>query len=181
MFPVLYSRFSLVIYFINLFIYLFIFGCVGSSLLHTGFLQLRRAGSTLRCGAQASHCGGFSCCGARALGMWASVVVACGLTSCGSWTQLLRGRWDLPGPGLKPVSPALAGGFLTTVLPGKPQLSILHILVYVCQSQSPNSSHPCLSPVGIHMFVLYICVSISALQAGSSVPFFQIPHICVNI
>ena len=28
--------------------------------------------------------------------------------------------WDLPGPGLKPVSPALAGGFLTTALPGKP-------------------------------------------------------------
>ena len=28
--------------------------------------------------------------------------------------------WDLPGPGLKPVSPALAGGFLTTVPPGKP-------------------------------------------------------------
>ena len=27
--------------------------------------------------------------------------------------------WDLPGPGLKPVSPALAGGFLTTVPPGK--------------------------------------------------------------
>ena len=23
--------------------------------------------------------------------------------------------WDIPGPGLKPVSPALAGGFLTTV------------------------------------------------------------------
>ena len=28
--------------------------------------------------------------------------------------------WDLPGPGIKPVSPALAGGFLTTVPPGKP-------------------------------------------------------------
>ena len=28
--------------------------------------------------------------------------------------------WDLPGPGLKPVSPALAGGFLTTAPPGKP-------------------------------------------------------------
>ena len=30
--------------------------------------------------------------------------------------------WDLPGPGIEPVSPALAGGFLTTVrevpLPG---------------------------------------------------------------
>ena len=28
--------------------------------------------------------------------------------------------WDLPGPGVKPVSPALAGGFLTTDPPGKP-------------------------------------------------------------
>ena len=29
--------------------------------------------------------------------------------------------WDLPGPELKPVSPALAGGFLTTAPPGKSQ------------------------------------------------------------
>ena len=28
-------------------------------------------GATLRCGARASHCGGFSCCGAWALGTWA--------------------------------------------------------------------------------------------------------------
>ena len=27
--------------------------------------------------------------------------------------------WGFPGPGLEPVSPALAGGFLTTVLPGQ--------------------------------------------------------------
>ena len=33
----------------------------------------------LRCGVRASHCGGFSCCGAQALGVRASVVVACGL------------------------------------------------------------------------------------------------------
>ena len=33
--------------------------------------------------------------------------------------------WDLPGPGLEPVSPALAGGFLTTAPPGKSQESIL--------------------------------------------------------
>ena len=33
--------------------------------------------------------------------------------------------WDLPGPGLKPVSPAFAGRFLTTVPPGKPSLAIL--------------------------------------------------------
>ena len=42
------------------------------------------AASGLRCGAWASHGGGFSCCGARALGTWASVVVAHGLSSRGS-------------------------------------------------------------------------------------------------
>ena len=59
--------------------YLFIFGCVGSSLLRTGFLQLWRVGATLHCGAWASHCGGLSCCRAQALGVRASVVAACGL------------------------------------------------------------------------------------------------------
>ena len=37
----------------------------------------------LRCCVRASHCGGFSCCGAWALGTRASVVVARGLNSCG--------------------------------------------------------------------------------------------------
>ena len=32
--------------------------------------------------------------------------------------------WDLLGPGLEPVSPALAGRFLTTVPPGKPSLGV---------------------------------------------------------
>ena len=31
------------------------------------------------------------------------------LSNCGSRASLLRGTWDLPRPGLKPVSPALAG------------------------------------------------------------------------
>ena len=35
-----------------------------------------RAGATLHCGARASHCSGFSCRGARALGAQASVAVA---------------------------------------------------------------------------------------------------------
>ena len=42
------------------------------------------------------------------------------LSSCGSRAQLLCGMWDLPRPGLEPVSPALAGGFSTTAPPGKP-------------------------------------------------------------
>ena len=67
--------------FLNFFflMYLFIFGCVGSSLLRRGFLQLWRAGATLRRGARASHFSGFSCCGAQALGTRASVVVVRGL------------------------------------------------------------------------------------------------------
>ena len=63
--------------------------------------------------------GGFSCCGAQALGAQASVVVARGLSSCGSGApecrlsscgtpaSLLCGMWDLPGPGLEPVSPSI--------------------------------------------------------------------------
>ena len=42
------------------------------------------------------------------------------LSSCGSRAQLLRGMWDLPRPGLEPVSSALAGRFSTTAPPGKP-------------------------------------------------------------
>ena len=42
------------------------------------------------------------------------------LSSCGSQAQLLRGMWDLPGPGHEPVSPALAGRFSTTAPSGKP-------------------------------------------------------------
>ena len=95
-----------------------------------GFPYLWQVGATLCYSARTSHCSGFSC-GAQALGTQASVVVARGLSSCGSRALecrlsrcgaralLLHGMWDLPGPGLEPVSPALAGGFLTTAPPGK--------------------------------------------------------------
>ena len=42
------------------------------------------------------------------------------LSNCGSRAHLLRGMWDLPRPGLEPVSPALAGRLPTTAPPGKP-------------------------------------------------------------
>ena len=44
----------------------------------------------------------------------------CRLSNCGSQAQLHRGMWDLPRPGLEPVSPALTGRFSTTAPPGKP-------------------------------------------------------------
>ena len=65
------------------------------------------------------------CFRAWALGMWASVVMAHGLS-------LLHSMWDLPGPGLEPMSPALAGGFLTTAPPGKPlPMSFAHFSITI--------------------------------------------------
>ena len=73
----------------------------------------------------------------RLQGMGASIAVAHGLSSCyswalehklsscGTWAQLLQGTWDLPGSGMEPVSPVLAGGFFTTEPPGKPLLGCL--------------------------------------------------------
>ena len=71
----------------------------------------------------------FSSCGERGplfiavrgpLTIAASLVAEHRLRRCGSRAQLLRGMWDLPRPGLEPVSPALAGGLSTTAPPGKP-------------------------------------------------------------
>ena len=47
------------------------------------------------------------------------------LSSCGTRAQLLRGMWDLPRPGLEPMSSALAGRFSTTAPPGKPRMAFL--------------------------------------------------------
>ena len=54
------------------------------------------------------------------------------LSSCGSRAQLLRGMWDLPRPGLEPVSPALAGRFSTTAPPGKPSTLVFFFFSALC-------------------------------------------------
>ena len=43
---------------------------------------------------------------ARELSGCSSLVLEHRLSSCGTWAYM----WDLPGPGIKPMSPALAGG-----------------------------------------------------------------------
>ena len=65
---------------------------------------------------------GLSSCGSQAL--------ECRLSSCGARAQLLCGMWDLPRPGLEPVSPALAGGFLTTAPPGKSPWKIFLLNIF---------------------------------------------------
>ena len=44
--------------------------------------------------------------------------------SC-AWASLPHGMWDLPRPGMEPVSPALASGLFTTETPGEPRNVLL--------------------------------------------------------
>ena len=95
----------------------------------TAFLQLRGGGLLSTCSVRASHYGGFSCCRAWAqgsCGTWAQLELR--LNSCDVWALLPHSMWDLPGLGIEPVSPAFAGGFFTTELPGKPCCEILRII-----------------------------------------------------
>ena len=94
--------------------WLLLLRCMGFSL--QWLLLLRSTGSM--------HVG-FSSCGSQALEHR--------LSSCGPRAQLLRGMWDPPRPGLKPVSPALAGGFLTTAPPQRsPMTTVLrYLLIFV--------------------------------------------------
>ena len=74
---------------------------------------------------QASHCSGFSHCGAQALrhsgfSSWSSWALEHRLNSCGSWALMLHGMRDLLGSGIKSVSPALAGRFFATEPPRRP-------------------------------------------------------------
>ena len=53
--------FTLILFY---FIYLFVFGCPGSSFL-CGLSLVVVSGATLSCGARTSRCGGSPCCGAQ--------------------------------------------------------------------------------------------------------------------
>ena len=114
--------------------YAFIFGCTGSLLLCSGFLQLQWVGATLHCSVQASHCSGFSCCGAQILGTWASVFAAQGLNRCSAWALIAHAMCSLPGPGTEPMSPALSDGVLSTVSPGK-------LRTYYCELKFCSALH----------------------------------------
>ena len=63
------------------------------------------------------------------------------LSNCGSRAQLLRGTWDLPRPGLEPVSPALAGRLSTTVPPGKPNWFVWWFLQQTFSDELPYTKH----------------------------------------
>ena len=95
-----------------------IFGCIGSWLLCKASSSCGKWGLVFL---TVPGLSGFSCCRAQAPGTQASVVVAHSLRSCGPWAQLLFGMWDLPGPGMEPVSPALAGRVPSLCHQGNPE------------------------------------------------------------
>ena len=114
------------------FLKLFILAVLGLRCSH----GLTKQGLLCGCGAQASCCRGFSCCGAWTPGHM-------GFSSCGPRAQLLQGMWDLPGPGIEPESPALQGRLPTTGLPGKVKLlSRVQLFVTPWTIQSLESSRP---------------------------------------
>ena len=107
-------------FFKYIYIYLFIFGCVGSSVRARAFSSCGKWGPLF-----------IAVRGPLFIAVHGPLTIAASLvaehrlqtrrlSNCGSLAQPLRGMWDLPRPGLEPVSPALAGGFSTTAPPGKP-------------------------------------------------------------
>ena len=130
----LFIFFNKLCFFLNTFIYVFIFGCAGPSVLFSGCGEW---GLLSSCDVGASHCSGFSRFRALALGhtsfsgggsqalerSW--IVVAHGCRLLGTWDLptigfrllgtwdlptigfRLLGMWDLPTIGIEPVSPAL--------------------------------------------------------------------------
>ena len=121
----------------------------------------------------------LSSCGSQAL--------ECRLSSCGARAFLLCGMWDLPGPGLEPMSPALAGGFLTTAPPGKPKKSVLFLTPgfipsFLCSQPLPHfQSHKNLhhqescSWLLIYLFItgLIFLLCILHIYAGIVLPKYE--------
>ena len=85
-----------------------LFACIDLFLAVLGLRCCERAFSS--CGAWAS-CSGFSCCRAWTLKHR--------LSSWGTSVPVPHSMRNLPGPGIEPMSPAVAGRFLTTWPPGK--------------------------------------------------------------
>ena len=83
------------------FIYLFIFGCPGSSMLPGLFSSWGEWVPLCSCGAGVSHCGGFSCCRTWALGHagfcnCSFLALERRLSSCGMYLVLVA--WSLVAP-----------------------------------------------------------------------------------
>ena len=116
------------------FFFFFNLGCTWVFVVAYGLSLVVMNGSCFCCSAHASHCSGFSCC-------WLSSASGhAGFSSCGAWVAHVM--WNHLGPGIEPMSPALAGGFLSTIPWGMSLRSILRWVIKV-----DNSIHITSRPV----------------------------------
>ena len=118
---------------IYLFIYLFL-AVLGLCSCVWAFTSCCKLGLLSRCDVQASHCGGFSCCWAQALGYVGSGAGTHRLQSKGSVVVVDElscpgSMWNLPRPGIELMSLALTGRFFTTGIPGKSKPTILNLFI----------------------------------------------------
>ena len=88
---------------------------------------------------------GFSRCSSQLIscGSWALVLT--GSEAVAQGLQLPCGMWNPPGPGIKSVSPTLAGRFSSTVPPGRSCMHtflmyINHLVVKQTNKQTKNNS-----------------------------------------
>ena len=122
--------------------YLFYFlGCAGSSLLLGFSLVGVSKGYSVAAvrgllSAEVSLVAEHGLWGARASVVAAHSSVVCTswalqhrLSSCGPQAKLPCGMWDLPGAGIEPMTPTLAGGLFTTEPPGKYYTYILSLYI----------------------------------------------------
>ena len=102
---------------------IFIFDCAKALWLHWLFLVVIPGFSRQRLlllWSTGSGVHGFSGCGCRA--------PEHRLSGWGAGALVPLGVWDLPGSGIEPVFPALAGEFFTTEPSGKPRYSLFNRL-----------------------------------------------------
>ena len=164
---------------IILYIYLFTLSCAESLVLQRLFSSCGNPGLLSSCSPQTSHCSGFSCCRAWAIG-------DSGFSSCGSWA--LEHRLNsvacaiFPDQGLNPSLLALTGRFFITEPPGKPLFTFntLPGIQYTLQPDNSSGATPWRNfPAQIchlwchsHQFCSYLweqlvswpCISVSSLM-----------------
>ena len=87
-FPPIFKRHPLFSIFKNIYLFIFGWGFIAGSLLLHGLFSSCDEWGLLSCGVWVSHCSGFSCCRAQALGHM-------GFSSTGLWPQ----QWRLLGSG----------------------------------------------------------------------------------
>ena len=89
--------------------------------------------------------------------------------------------WDLPGPGLEPVSPALAGKFLTTVPPRNPWALFLESVL----SSAPYVARSPDIPLGIYDIPQaspeWSFCHCSLLLPGPPIPYPHLTYLLLNL